>query len=326
MSTIEDVARVAGVSTATVSRFLNNPGLVAKSTAERVRAAIQTLRYVPNALAGSLASNSSEQIAITVPHLVHSIVDKTVEQLVERLSRAGKVPFLGITGLDEARTNEVLLSAASRRVSAIITTGPVVEPARSMLVSMGITVIEMWGLPTDPVDVAIGFSHLEVGRSLARFAYESGYRRPHLVTAAGHRAERRKQGFIERWTGLSRNVPTHDTVQIPTHYGHGKQVVAHLEHLPQQPDLIITGSDDLAIGVIVQLHRAGVKVPGDVGVIGFGDLDIAAMVEPTITTVRIDGNRIADRVLEVIEARRLKQDLPTNRIDCGFEIVVRESA
>ena len=326
LSTIEDVARLSGVSTATVSRFLNNPGVVAEATGKKVRAAIAELNYVPNAIAGSLASSKSQLIAILVPNLTSSIVEETIEALVDRLTASGTVPFLGITGMDPIRTNDVLTAALSRRVTAVITTGLIPEPARSLLRQSNTTVIEMWGLPQEPLDIAIGFSHLEVGRALAHFSHERGYRRPHLVTAQGTRAHKRRQGFVDDWMKLSGTMPTEQEIAIPSTYGEARGILDAIAALPVRPDLVVTGSDFVAQGLIAYAHSQGMRVPHDLAVVGFGDVNIAAMVEPPITTVRIDGAKIADRVIEVIRLRGDDREPESRRIDCGFEIVRRESA
>lgn len=326
LSTIEDVARLAGVSTATVSRYVNNPEVVAKKSGDKVKAAIAELNYVPNALAGGLASSSRQTVAIFVPYLAHSIIEETIDQLVERLSAAGTVSFVGVTGQDHERTQASLIAALSRRVSALITTGPIAEPARSLLKASATTVVEMWGLSPEPVDIAIGFSHTEVGRALAEFAHGAGYKRPHLVTAKGTRAQRRREGFVSRWEELGGTIPTEDEVPIPSHYGHAAQVLANIEALPQRPDVVITGSDMLAHGLILEATKKGLRVPQDMAVVGFGDIGLSAHVDPAITTVRIDGTRIAERTLEVIRDRAEGIEPESNRIDCGFEIVQRESA
>jgi len=326
LSTIKDVAALAGVSTATVSRYLNNPDIVAATSRERVREAIADLNFVPNALAGSLAAKHRDAVAIFVPYLVESMVLETVEQLVERMISAGTMPFVGVTGMDPHRTNEAMLAALGRRVSALITTGIVEEPLASMLRQTNTTVIQMWGLNPDPVDIAIGFSHLDVGRALGRFAHENGYRRPHLVTAQGTRAARRREGFLEVWHGLGLPPPTEDEVPIPTHYHHAAAVLAHVLTLDPRPDLVVTGSDTLAHGLIIEAGRAGLRVPQDLAVTGFGDMKYAAHVEPPITTVRLNAEVIADTILKVIADRREGIEPQERCIDCGFSLVRRQSA
>ncbi|RZJ95997.1 MAG: LacI family transcriptional regulator, partial [Novosphingobium sp.] len=114
--TLDDVALQAGVSSATVSRFINNPAVVAAATAERIRAAITATGYIPNLLAGGLASSKSKMVAVLIPHLVDSMFNATIETMVAELSAAGMNVMLGLTGISTARTSELIRAALSRRV------------------------------------------------------------------------------------------------------------------------------------------------------------------------------------------------------------------
>lgn len=325
-STIIDVAHMAEVSTATVSRYLNDPGLVAPATAERVRDAIVKLKYIPNALAGSLASNSSKVVAILVPGLTNFIAEETVETLVSRLSSHGVVPLLGVTHLDPDRVTSITMAALGMQANALIFTNVVPPELRQLLERTGTTVIEIWGLPREPIDVAIGFSHTEVGRALADFAYEHGYRRPHLVSAETVRGQIRSASITDRWRELTGDEPSAQEFPIPLDHGNASQVIETIEAMPNRPDLLIVGSDILAYSIVLRLREKAVAVPEEIGVIGFGDLGIATAITPAITTVRIDGQQIADRVLEVLDQRANREEIAERRINCGFEIVRRESA
>lgn len=325
-NTIIDVARVAQVSTATVSRYLNDPGLVAQATGERVREAILELRYIPNTLAGSLASSSSKVVAIVVPGLTNSIAEETVEALVSRLSSRGVVPLLGVTHLDSKRLTNITMAALGMQAKALIFTNVVPPDLRDLLARTGTTVIEIWGLPRDPVDVAIGFSHTEVGQALAEFAHANGYRRPHLVSAESVRGQIRGAAFADRWRELTGMEASSQEIPIPLDHGDAPHVLEEITHLPERPDLLVVGSDILAYALVLRLREQGVAVPGELGVIGFGDLALATAITPAITTVRIDGQAIADRVIEVLDQRASGASLAGQRINCGFEILRRESA
>ncbi|WP_160771896.1 LacI family DNA-binding transcriptional regulator [Alteraurantiacibacter buctensis] len=324
-ATIVDVARAAGVSTATVSRFLNGSATLAPATAERVRGAIASLGYIPNIFAGSLASRSSKVVAVVVPGIVNSIIDKTVEQLVMRLSAAGVVPLLGITHLDPERLHSITMAALGMQAEAIIFTNQIPPDLRDLLARFDTTVIEIWGLPREPLDVAIGFSHREVGFALADYAARQGYRRPHLVTAQSPRGQIRSDAFAERWAQNGGAVVTEQTVAIPLVYDHAGEVMAAIGSAAERPDLIVVASDLLAYELVRQLQAGGLRVPQDVAVIGFGDMAMPS-AEPQLTTVRIDGTDIADRVLDVLTLRGQGEDLPERRINCGFTIVPRGSA
>ena len=135
-STLEDVAAQAGVSSATVSRFINNPKVVAEATASRIRSAIAATGYIPNLLAGGLASSKSKMVAVLIPHLTDSIFNDTIEAMVDELANAGMTVMLGLTGVSQERTDELILAALSRRVDAIISTGPT-SPKTAQMVRRG---------------------------------------------------------------------------------------------------------------------------------------------------------------------------------------------
>src|SRR5689334_3706787 len=108
---LEDVAARAGVSPATVSRFYNNPTVVAKSTAERIRKAVEETGYVPDLIAGGLASRRSRLVAVLVPEIAHSIFNDTIEEMVNELSRDGLIVMLGLTGADDSGMPELIEAA-----------------------------------------------------------------------------------------------------------------------------------------------------------------------------------------------------------------------
>lgn len=323
---LDDVAARAGVSAATVSRFLNNPEVVAKQTAERIRAAIAATGYVPNLTAGALASSRSRLIAALVPDIAQSIFNDTVEAMIDELANAGNSTMLALTGHDNRRLTDEINMALARRVDAIILTGIVSDEAtRARLREHPVTVIETWGLPDDPIDIAVGFSHRAAGEEMARFLRARGYRRPHLVVPSSTRSARRAGGFIARWVRDGGEEPTRLDVNVPTHFGQGRLSYRALADLPDRPDVVVCGSDWIAQGLIVEAQAAGIRVPDQLAVTGFGNLRLAGDMRPTITSVDVDGARIAREVMRVLRARAAGEAVE-QRIDVGFRVIARESA
>lgn len=324
---LDDVARRAGVSTATVSRYLNAPTLVAEKTAERIREAVEATGYLPNLNAGVLAGNPSRLIAALVPDIAQSIFNDTVEAMIEELSAAGNSVVLSLTGADNNRLIAQINAALSRRVDAIILTGIVADlETRERLRANPVTVIETWGLPLDPIDVAIGFSHEAVGIEMARFLRGRGYRRAHLVVPRSPRAERRASAFATRWVAEGGEEPTRLEVNVPSHFGQGRLSYRALADLPARPDVVVCGSDWIAQGLIVEAQAAGIRVPDQLAVTGFGNLRLAGDMRPTITSVDVDGARIARETLRVLRTISSGEPLADRRIDVGFRIIARESA
>lgn len=322
---LEDVARRAGVSTATVSRFINNPEVVARATAEKIRSAIDEMGYIPNLLAGALAGNRSRLVAVLIPHLTSSIFNDTIEAMAEELTAAGTTVMLGLTGVTTDRTIELIRTAVSRRADAIISTGPVDDEIRDLVRRSRIPFIQMWELPDDPVDIAVGFSHRDAGCDIARFLLTRGYQRPHLVTANGSRAAMRSGGFLEEWLSHGGQPPTEASVEIPSSFGQARRVFAEIRRLETQPDVVVCGSDYLAMGLIVEAQAAGLRIPEEMAVVGFGNAAVAGEMRPTITTVDIDGRRIAREAITAL-IRRTRGEEGERRIDVGFRLIARESA
>ena len=324
---LDDVAKRAGVSAATVSRFLNNPGMVAAATGERIREAVAATGYVPDLIAGGLASSKSRLVAVLVPDVAQSIFNATVEAMVEELSVDGHIVMLGLTGIDNGRMPQLISAALSRRADAIILTGILSNPgARALLKSRHTTVIETWGLPDEPIDIAVGFSHRAVGADIARFVRGRGYRRPHLLSASGTRAMERRQGFIDDWLAAGGETPTEQSFASQTRFGHGRAAFRALRELEVRPDVVVCSSDYLAQGLLVEAMAAGVKVPDELAVVGFGNMTVAAEMRPTITTVDIDGARIGREAVNVLRRRAAGETIAERHIDVGFRLVARESA
>lgn len=323
---LDDVALQAGVSAATVSRFLNNPDVVAPATAERIRSAIAATGYVPNLTAGALAGSRSRLIAALVPDIAQSLFNDTVEAMIEKLAEEGNSVVLALTGSDNNRLDAEINMALARRVDAIILTGIVSDPeTRERLRAHPVTVIETWGLPDDPIDVAIGFSHRAAGEEMARFLRARGYRRPHLVVPRSTRSERRATGFIDRWMRDGGPEPTRLEVNVPSHFGQGRLSFRALDDLAEMPDVVVCGSDWIAQGLIVEAQAAGMRVPDQLAVTGFGNLRLAGDMRPTITSVDVDGSHIAREVIRVLRARATGANVE-QRIDVGFRVIARESA
>jgi LacI family transcriptional regulator, gluconate utilization system Gnt-I transcriptional repressor len=324
---IHDVAERAGVSPSTVSRFYNNPALLARATAERIRKVIAELGYVPDLNAGALSSRRSRLVAVLVPEIAHSIFNDTIEAMVGQLSLEGYIVMLGLTGADNHAMPRLAEAALARRAEGIILSGIVSQDSlREQLLSRDATVIETWGLPEKPIDVAVGFSHSAVGAELARFLAGRGYQRPHLVVGDGERARMRRDAFVRTWRTLSRVKPTEMKVAIPTRFGHARLVWRRIVELDPKPDVAVCGSDLLAQGLIVEAQAAGLRVPDNLAIVGFGNHSVAGEMRPTITSVDVDGARIGREAVEVLKRRAAGEKIVNRSIDVGFRIIARESA
>jgi LacI family gluconate utilization system Gnt-I transcriptional repressor len=325
--TLEDVARLAGVSTATISRALNNPALVTAHTRSRVEVAVAQMGYVPNRLAGGLASRRSRLVAALVPGIATSLFNETIEAMSLALASAGYLVVLGLTGYAPKDMNLAVTSLLSHRPDALILTSAPTDPAmRRRLRNASVTVIETWDLPRTPVDVAIGFSHHRAGRALAEFVLDRGYRRPLIVTHALARGRARMDGFLERWREQHLPLPICDISTLPPFAIDGRERLACFLDAGGRADVVVCSSDRVACAVLAEASARGLNIPGELAVIGFGASDSSALAVPALTSVRIDGAQIGRRAAEVLILRTQGIEPRERSIDIGFEILARDTA
>ncbi len=296
-------------------------------TAERIRKAVEDTSYVPNLVAGGLASNRSRLVAALVPEIAQSIFNDTIQAMIDELSDDGLTVMLGLTGHGDERMVKLINAAMGRRADGIILTGVLTNTEiRTRLRSQKITVIETWGLPPDPVDIAVGFSHRAVGKETAKYVARRGYRRPFLLTVEGTRSQMRHAGFVEGWMAAGHEKPVEEIISYPMHFSQGRDAFRRARSLAKQPDVIVCGSDVLAQAVIIEAQAAGCKVPDDLAVIGFGNEVLSAEMSPSITTVAIDGARIGRLAVSVLRRRAAGETLDAKHFDVGFALIPRESA
>lgn len=194
--TLGDVAKLAGVAPITASRAVNTPDQVSPEVLKRVQDAVQRTGYVPNRMAGGLASSRSRLIAAVVPSIVVSVFVETIEALNNTLFESGYQLMLGQTGYSPEREEALLEAIIGRRPDGIFLTGIMqTGKGRTRLLASGIPVVETWDLTPTPIDMLIGFSHSDIGREVANFLIKKGRKKFALVRADDERGIRRANAF-----------------------------------------------------------------------------------------------------------------------------------
>ena len=320
--TLHDVAAAAEVSLMTASRALRNPELVSKGTLERVQRAAEATGYIPNRLAGGLKSKRSMTIGALVPFIAVPQFLPTVQTLTEELDRAGYQLILGQTGYDHAREAALLDTLLGRRVDGIVVAGLLnSSPASERLRRIGLPVVETWDLTDRPIDMLVGFSHVNVGSAVAGYFLGKGWRQVGIATGDDERAFRRRQGFV---AAMGRDVPT-AVVKAPSNLALGRSALGDLLRIDPGVRAVFCSSDGLAQGVLTEARVRGLRVPQDLAVVGFGDADFAAHLEPSLTSVHVDGAAIGRRAAQQILAGCADRPVDQRIIDVGFRIVERRS-
>ncbi|WP_284620118.1 LacI family DNA-binding transcriptional regulator [Aquabacterium humicola] len=321
-ATLHDVAQAAGVSLITASRALSNPERVSKPTIERVLKAVEATGYIPNRMAGGLKSRRSLTVGALVPVISVPQFLPTVQTLTQSLDAAGYQLLLGQTGYDHGREAALLDTFIGRRVDGIVVAGLLQHsPAVDRLRRLGIPVVETWDANERPLDMLVGFSHVKVGSAVAGFFLSRGWQRVGIASGDDERARTRRDGFL---AAFGRDVPT-AFVKAPSNLALGRSALRELLTHDRGLRAVFCSSDGLASGVLTEARAQGLRVPEDLAVIGFGDADFAAYLEPALSTVQIDGAAIGRHAAQLLLARCRGEPVAQHVVDVGFRIIERAS-
>jgi LacI family transcriptional regulator, gluconate utilization system Gnt-I transcriptional repressor len=325
--TLHDVAKLAGVAPITASRALNSPDQVSAEVLKKVSDAIARTGYVPNLLAGGLASTRSRLVAAVVPTIAGPVFLETVQSLTESLAERGYQLMLGQSGYTGSREDALLEAIIGRRPDGIVLTG-IMHSAegRRRLLASGIPVVETWDLTPTPIDMLVGFSHVEVGRAVAAFLLAKGRRCFAVVAGDDERATRRLGAFEAAALALGLPQVRRVVVPAPTTLRSGRGALSELLGGGAEVEAVFCSSDLLALGVMTEALARGIDVPSQLAVVGFGDLNFAADLHPALTTVHINGAAIGRQAAQFIVDRAEGRGVAQRVIDIGFSIVDRQSA
>jgi LacI family transcriptional regulator, gluconate utilization system Gnt-I transcriptional repressor len=332
--TLQEVAKLAGVAPITASRAINKPDSVSPEVLQKVKSAVERTGYVPNRMAGSLASSRSRMIAAVVPSTVMSVFMQTVETLNNTLFDAGYQLMLGQSGYSPEREEALLEAVIGRRPDGIFLAGILQShKARARLLASNIPIVESWDLTPTPIDMLIGFSHLEIGRAVAQYLLDKGRKRFAMVLAGDERAQRRATSFAQTIAAAGRgevftvNVGDSRTLRSGRDALHTiLKGITRSKSTSHPIDAIFCSSDLLAMGILTEAQARGIQVPQQLAVMGFGDVPFGADIEPALSTVRINGADIGRLAAHYLMDRAEGRVVTRPIVDVGFSVVARASA
>jgi len=324
--TLGDVAKLAGVSPITASRVLNQPEKVAPKTLEKVQKAIALTGYVPNLLAGGLASQRSRLIAAIVPSIANSVYAETIKFFSEKMREAGYQVLLGESGFSEEQEESLIATILQSRPDGIFLTGINHSPqAKRLLLSANIPVVETWDITPTPLDVVVGFSHRRVGQAVADYLLSRKKGRIGILSATDHRAQLRQQAFLKALEEKGVTGVPISTVPAPTNFLAGRIGMARLLDEGFIDGAVFCSSDTLAQGALTEIQSRGLAIPDQIAMVGFGEQHFAAYTEPSLTTIKFDRALMGHKAAEALLSRFNDEPFLLKVIDVGFQLLERQS-
>lgn len=304
--TLADVAQLAGVGSMTVSRALRTPEQVSDKLREKIEEAVSQLGYLPNQAASSLASASSNTIAMIVPSLSESGCAEMFAGLQKVLQPAGYQIMLAESQHRIEREEKLLETLLSYNLAAAILLS--VEHSanvRQWLDNLTIPVLEIGALTDSPIDMNIGIDYVEAMFQLTQTVVAKGYQNIGMLCA--NQEQWIFQQHLQGWRNamLKAHMSPHRVINAaePACFSTGAQQLPEFLLAWPEIDALVCVSDDLACGALYECQRRRIKVPDDLAVVGFGNADVSKVCQPPLTTIAIPHKEIGIRAAQALLAR-----------------------
>jgi LacI family transcriptional regulator len=326
--TIDDVARLAGVSTATVSRVLNRPESVSESLRKKVAAAVARLGYVPHAGARALMLRRSGTVGAVFPTVDNAIFATAIDALQRRLAQSDIQLLIATSGYDVSSEMRQAINLVTRGADALVLCGFCQHPDllrfmhQRRLPCVHVMVHEPSG-----EHISVGFDNAAAMAQATQYLIDLGHRRIAMlagVTQNNDRALQRVEGVRRTLQAAGLDLPGERLVERPYALADARDGLRELMAHRPAPTAVICGNDVLAFGAMLEAASLDLQVPHDLSIVGFDDLEMARHLQPALTTVRVPTEAMwstaADRLVAAIRGEPVQRSTKTD-----VALVVRQS-
>ncbi|WP_454001877.1 LacI family DNA-binding transcriptional regulator [Afipia felis] len=324
---VKDVARLAGVSIATVSRALSRPEMVRSDKLLAVKEAVQQLNYVAHGAGRALSSGRTQTIGAILPTLNHAIFANTAFALQKRLAQDGYLLLVSCNEYDGSAEREMVRRLIERGVEGVVLLGRVHEPdVLALLENLQIPYVLTWALDPATRAPCIGFDNRKAVALIVDHLVKLGHRRFGTIVGPNESEWQRERASFIRAEIKQRNahIAASHIVSGPLDYDTGQRGMRKLMQDPNPPTAVICGHDIIAVGALTACHKLGISVPNEVSVTGFEDLEITQHLQPALTTVHFPADKLGgiagDYVLQMVAG-----DHTASYFELPIELRVRET-
>ena len=302
--TLRDVSEASGVSEMTVSRVLRASGDVSQATREKVLLAAKELGYVPNKIAGALASKRVSLIAVIIPSMSNMVFPEVMMGINDKLEETNLQPVVGITDYLPVKEEKVLFQMLSWRPSGVIIAGlEHSDASRRMLESSGIPIVEIMDVDGTPIDCAVGISHRRAGRKMGEEIIRSGYKKIGFMGTKmplDHRARKRFEGFTESLAKAGIEISDQEFYSGGSALAKGRDMTRDM--LMRSPDLdfLYYSNDMISAGGLLYLLEQGIDIPEKIGLAGFNGVDLLQGLPVELATMDACRKEVGQAAAKII--------------------------
>ena len=326
--TLHDVAARANVSTATVSRCINLPDQVSESTREKVMAAIRDLGYSPNFGARAMAARRTNTIGAIIPTMENAIFARGLQAFQEELREHGFTMLVASSSYQPELEEEQIRSLVARGADALLLIGHERDPEiYRFLEAQQVPILVAWAYSPEVNRASVGFDNRSSMNNLAKEVLARGHTNLALISAPftmNDRAGGRLEGIRDAMKDAG--LDPEDLKVVITPYGIENGAVAFetLMKADDRPTAVFCGNDVLAVGALRRAREMGLRVPEDVSITGFDDIELAQVVYPPLATVHVPhremGRQAARALVDMVHGAT-----SIGSVDLSAEVCLRES-
>lgn len=326
--TLDDVARAAGVSTATVSRCLNDENKVSKDTRETVMKAVDALGYTPNFSARAMAAKRTHTIGAIIPTMENAIFARGLQAFQETLHDLGYNLLVSSSAYRPELEAQQIRALVARGAEGLLLIGYEREQkVYDYLEKRGIPTMLAWSFLPDNTHASVGFDNRASMRMLADRVISMGHKRIAVISGivdGNDRAEGRLNGIKDSWVANGFDLNDLPIFETPYDTENGAIAFETLMGAAQKPSVIMCGNDVLAAGAMSRAKAMGISIPDDISITGFDDIELAKHLHPALTTVHVPhremGRTAASELIKLVDghARTVRRQL-------NVSIVMRQS-
>jgi LacI family gluconate utilization system Gnt-I transcriptional repressor len=326
---LTEVAKLAGVSPITASRFFRKPEALSLDKRERVASAAKELGYVPNLAARALASQRTEVIGVLIPSLTNNVFSDVLRGIYDTSEGSRYSIQLVNTRYSILQEEKLLRLFQAQKPAGLIVTGiNQTSESRSVMDSMNCPIAQIMEIGPDPVDMMVGFSHYDAAFAAVSHLLAQGFQRIGFLGARmDPRVQRRLEGYRDAMKAASLFDPrVIVTTPVPTSVTLGGTLFADLLSRAPDIDAVFCINDDLALGVLFECQRRQISVPEDMAIVGFNDLEFMASAVPSLTSVRTNRYEMGRSAVTMVTAAIEGNRPPESVVNLGFELMIRQSS
>lgn len=329
LPTLEDVAAAAGVSTATVSRCLNEPDKVSQKTRDRVLETVANLNYSPNFGARAIAANRTGIFGAVIPTMENAIFARGIEAFQKTLVEKNATTLVTSSAYDPEREAQQIRTMVSRGADGLLLIGTDRDSGiYDFLVERNIPTVVAWACSSDKTQSYVGFDNRAASRQLVERAIRMGHRSFAYISAptkTNDRARERVLGAQQAIAASGLDVASMSIVETNYSIQNGFDAFKQIAGATHPVSLVICGNDVLAVGALQAAKQAGLDVPGDVSITGFDDIELATVISPALTTVHVPHRQMGQMAGDALYSLVRGDATEPVQIELETHIVERES-